>query len=107
MSDNSTSFSKRLWHEAEPLVTHGVIVVLLLLILTVIGLSIENMKHVFPGHADYLTLLEKGDIWVAAALLAMFGAYTLIRVAFRLFSNLKEEVIRPQVSITAGNEPTN
>lgn len=86
------SFPARFWHEAEPLVIHIGVVLLLEISLLLIGLSALGLEKLFPNHTESFNLIEQIDIWLALALLCLFGLFTLIRIIIRLVFGIAEEV---------------
>lgn len=85
-------FRQRVWQEAEPIIVHAIIVLLLEVSLLLVGLLTLGLEHIFPNQGAYFSIIEKVDIWLALALLCMFGLYTLIRVGIRLGKGVIEEV---------------
>jgi hypothetical protein len=49
------------------------------------------LERLFPKQEAYFSWIEKVDIWISLALLAMFGLYTLFRVGIRLVRGLLDE----------------
>ena len=90
MEDNN-SFWKKIWHEAEPIIAHVTIVLLLEISLLLIGLLLLCLQRLFPDQKGDFMWIKKIDIWVALALLSIFGIYTIIRVSIRLFKGIVEE----------------
>ena len=90
--DIETGFWRKIWKEAEPIIAHAVIIVVLEVSLLLIGLSTLALEHLFPKQEAYFSTLERVDIWVALALLCMFGLYTVARVGIRLFGGMREEI---------------
>jgi hypothetical protein len=84
-------FWQKLWQEAEPLVVHIVIVLLLEISLVLIGVLALALEHIFPKQEYYFSIFEKVDIWLSLGLLCLFGLYTLIRIAIRLTKGVLEE----------------
>jgi hypothetical protein len=91
---NKTSFPERFWQEAEPLVIHIGVVLLLEVSLLLIGLAALGLEKLFPNHTESFTLIEQIDIWLALALLCLFGLFTLIRIIIRLVFGIADEVRR-------------
>ena len=88
---NNRDFWQGVWREAEPIVAHAVVVLLLETSLLLIGLLTWLLERLFPKQEAYFSWIEKVDIWIALALLAMFGLYTLFRVGIRLVRGLLDE----------------
>jgi hypothetical protein len=88
---NRHEFWQKVWQEAEPIVVHIVIVLLLEISLVLIGLVALALEHIFPKQESYFSIFEKVDIWLSLALLCLFGFYTLIRIAIRLTKGVLEE----------------
>lgn len=91
---NRRSFPERFWQEAEPLVIHIGVVLLLEISLLLIGLAALGLEKLFPNHGESFNLIEQIDIWLALALLCLFGLFTLIRIIIRLVFGIAEEVRR-------------
>jgi hypothetical protein len=91
-SGQDRSFRQRVWQEAEPIIVHAIIVLLLEASLLLVGLLTLGLEYIFPTHESYFSVIEKVDIWLALSLLCMFGLYTLIRVGIRLGKGVIEEV---------------
>ena len=91
MDDNS-DFWKRVRREAEPIISHAIVVLLLELALLVIGILTLALENLFPKHETYFLIIEKIDIYIALLLLCMFGIYTLLIVGFRLYNGLCKEL---------------
>ena len=91
---NRPSFPERFWQEAEPLVIHIGVVLLLEISLLLIGLAALGLERLFPNHRESFNLIEQIDIWLALALLCLFGLFTLIRIVIRLVCGIAEEVRR-------------
>jgi hypothetical protein len=89
---NRGSFPARFWQEAEPLVIHIGVVLLLEISLLLIGLAALGLEKLFPNHRESFNLIEQIDIWLALALLCLFGLFTLIRIIIRLVFGIAEEV---------------
>jgi hypothetical protein len=90
--DQDRGFRQRVWQEAEPIIVHAIIVLLLEVSLLLVGLLTLGLEHIFPNQRAYFSVIEKVDIWLALALLCMFGLYTLILVGIRLGKGLIEEI---------------
>jgi len=88
-------FWQEVWREAEPIVAHAIVVLLLETSLLLIGLLAWLLEHLFPKQEVYFSWIEKVDIWTALALLSMFGVYTLLRVGIRLVRGLLDEWLAP------------
>ncbi|OFW09956.1 MAG: hypothetical protein A3G20_02065 [Acidobacteria bacterium RIFCSPLOWO2_12_FULL_59_11] len=69
---------------------------LLEVLLLVIGLLARLLGWLFPEQQLYVREFEKADLSVALLLLYMFGAYTVLRVAIRLFRGIEEELKAPR-----------
>jgi hypothetical protein len=67
------NFWQEVWQEAEPIVAHAIVVLLLETSLLLIGLLAWLLEHLFPKQEVYFSWIEKVDIWTALALLSMFG----------------------------------
>ena len=93
-TQSRTSFAERFWQEAEPLVIHIGVVLLLEISLLLIGLAALGLEKLFPNHRESFNLIEQIDIWLALALLCLFGLFTLIRIIIRLVFGIAEEVKR-------------
>lgn len=102
-TDNDQGFWRKIWKEAEPIIAHAVIILVLELSLLLIGLGTLALEHLFPKQESYFSTLEKVDIWMSLALLCMFGLYTVVRVGIRLFRGVQEEV-RKRSIIGKGGE---
>jgi hypothetical protein len=89
------NFWQEVWREAEPIVAHAIVVLLLETSLLLIGLLAWLLEHLFPKQEIYFSWIEKVDIWTALALLSMFGVYTLLRVGIRLVRGLLDEWLAP------------
>jgi hypothetical protein len=89
------NFWQEVWQEAEPIVAHAIVVLLLETSLLLIGLLAWLLEHLFPKQEVYFSWIEKVDIWTALALLSMFGVYTLLRVGIRLVRGLLDEWLTP------------
>ena len=89
------NFWQEVWREAEPIVAHAIVVLLLETSLLLIGLLAWLLEHLFPKQEVYFSWIEKVDIWTALALLSMFGVYTLLRVGIRLVRGLLDEWLTP------------
>ena len=89
------NFWQEVWREAEPIVAHAIVVLLLETSLLLIGLLAWLLEHLFPKQEVYFSWIEKVDIWTALALLSMFGVYTLLRVGIRLVRGLLDEWLAP------------
>ena len=89
--ENDQGFWRKVWQEAEPIIAHAVIIILLETSLLIIGLLTLGLEGLFPEQEEYFSLLKKVDIWVALALLCMFGFYTVIRAGIRLIKGIAEE----------------
>ena len=89
------NFWQEVWREAEPIVAHAIVVLLLETSLLLIGLLAWLLEHLFPQQEVYFSWIEKVDIWTALALLSMFGVYTLLRVGIRLVRGLLDEWLTP------------
>ena len=89
------NFWQEVWREAEPIVAHAIVVLLLETSLLLIGLLAWLLEHLFPQQEVYFSWIEKVDIWTALALLSMFGVYTLLRVGIRLVRGLLDEWLAP------------
>ena len=87
------------WHEAQPIVRHAGVVVLLELGVIAIGAGALLLQKLFPNQEYYLSWVEFLDVWLFLALLSMFGVYTLCIVALRLGRGIKEEVVRMRRSL--------
>jgi putative Mn2+ efflux pump MntP len=90
MSDN-TNLRSKLWGEIEPVVNHALTVLALEISLVLIGLIGLILGTILPDQKEYIDYLEIIDIWIALALLCMFGAYTIIRVLIRLLRGIRDE----------------
>ncbi len=90
MADNHRFWNK-IWYEAEPIIAHAIIVLLLEISLLLIGLLLLGLQRLFPNQEGDFLWIKKIDIWVALALLSIFGIYTIIRVGIRLFRGIVEE----------------
>ena len=90
MAEN-TALSSRIWREVEPIVNHAFTVLVLEISLLLIGLIGWILGWIFPDQKEYIAYIEKIDIWVALALLCLFGAYTITRVCIRLLRGIREE----------------
>lgn len=90
--DKDQGFWRKIWKEAEPIIAHAVIIVVLEISLLLIGLGTLALEHLFPKQESYFSTLEKVDIWMSLALLCMFGLYTIVRVSIRLFGGVQDEV---------------
>lgn len=91
-TDKDQDFWRKIWKEAEPIIAHAVIIVVLEISLLLIGLGTLALEHLFPKQESYFSTLEKVDIWMSLALLCMFGLYTIVRVSIRLFGGVQDEV---------------
>ena len=89
--EHNRNFWQGVWREAEPIIAHAVVVLLLDMSLLLIGLLVWLLERLFPKQEAYFSWIEKVDIWTALALLAMFGLYTLSRVGIRLVRGLFDE----------------
>jgi len=89
------NFWQEVWREAEPIVAHAIVVLLLETLLLLIGLLAWLLEHLFPKQEVYFSWIEKVDIWTALALLSMFGVYTLLRVGIRLVRGWLDEWLAP------------
>ena len=89
------NFWQEVWREAEPIVAHAIVILLLETSLLLIGLLAWLLEHLFPKQEVYFSWIEKVDIWTALALLSMFGVYTLLRVGIRLIRGLLDEWLAP------------
>jgi len=89
------NFWQEVWREAEPIVAHAIVILLLETSLLLIGLLAWLLEHLFPKQEVYFSWIEKVDIWTALALLSMFGVYTLLRVGIRLIRGLLDECLAP------------
>jgi hypothetical protein len=89
--ENNYSLWRKIWQEAEPIVIHAAIVLLLEFSLLLIGLVTLGLEYIFPKQEIYFSILEMVDIWLALILLCMFGLYTLICVGIRLAKGIREE----------------
>ena len=89
--ENNRNFWQGVWREAEPIIAHAVVVLLLDMSLLLIGLLVWLLERLFPKQEAYFSWIEKVDIWTALVLLAMFGLYTLFRVGIRLVRGLFDE----------------
>ena len=94
MSQFEESIGATLWEEAEPIIRHAVVVLVLEASFLVIGLCTRLLGFLFPEQRIYLHIIELVDIWLALALLSLFGVFTLLQVALRLYRSLKSEWIR-------------
>ena len=90
-SENNQTFRKKLWHEIEQIVIHGLAVLILEACLLVIGLATLLLEHIFSDHKSFFILFEQIDIIFALTLLCLFGLYTLLRLTIRLWKGIKEE----------------
>jgi hypothetical protein len=91
-TENTQGFWRKIWKEAEPIIAHAVIILILEGSLLLIGLGTLALEHLFPKQEAYFSALEKVDIWMSLALLCMFGLYTIVRVSVRLFGGVRDEV---------------
>lgn len=91
-TDDDQDFWRRIWKEAEPIIAHAVIILVLELSLLLIGLGTLALEHLFPKQESYFSTLEKVDIWMSLAVLCMFGVYTVVRVSIRLIGGVQDEV---------------
>lgn len=102
-NNNGQSFRRRIWREIEPIVNHAVAVLLLEISLLLLGLVTLALEHIFPKQEFYFSIIEKVDIWLALALLCLFGLYTLIIVSIRLFRAVRREAHTEISSSTEGS----
>jgi hypothetical protein len=93
----STPFRTKLWTEVEPIIIHGVIVLVALGFLILIGLLIQVMNVSFPDHRNIMINLETGDIFLTIALLSLYGLYTFVLVSRRLYRNIRSEFGVPAI----------
>jgi hypothetical protein len=87
----SKDFWQKVRHEAEPIVTHAIVVFILEGCLLLIGLMTLLLEFIFPKQESYFLIIEQVDIWLALALLCLFGFYTLIRIGIRLTRAVMKE----------------
>ena len=80
-----------IWDEVEPVVRHVIAVVILEGAVLVIGLFTRLLEYLFPDHKQYIEVIAIVDIWLALALLSLFGVFTLLLVGLRLFRSLHTE----------------
>ena len=78
-------------HETGPIVIHGITVLILEGFVLLIGVGLLVLKYFFPSHKAQLEFLEAADIWLALALVCLFGAYTLIVLVIRLTKGVLRE----------------
>jgi branched-subunit amino acid transport protein AzlD len=81
--------------EAGPIVRHAIVVLIIEGSLVLIGLGTKLLEYLFPEQKQYLQLIEILDVWLALALLSLFGIYTLLQVGMRLGRSLRSEWSRP------------
>ena len=70
---------------------HAVVVLLLEVFLLILGFLTLALEYIFPRQEFYFSIIEKVDIWIALALLCLFGLYTLAIVSIRLFGGILRE----------------
>ena len=90
--NNNHGFWQMIWQEAEPIIAHAAIVLVLESSFLIIGLITWCLERLFPTQETFFSRLEKADIWLALALLWMFGFYTFLRVGIRLVKGIWEEI---------------
>lgn len=90
---NKSSFLQKFWNEAEPLVIHIAIVLLVEFALLLVGLAALSLETLLPHLSWYFILIEYIDISVALVLLCVYGLYTLLRIIIMLTVNIVEEVV--------------
>lgn len=91
MEPTKKGFWEKLWEEVEPIATHSFCVLSLCLSLFLIAFILLVLEYIFPEKKEYLSYAKTIDIWVILVLLSLFGVYTIILVAGRLFRNIKNE----------------
>lgn len=89
-------FWSKAWREVEPLMTHLVVVLALVVSLAVVGVTIIGLgkliDRLMPNHlGGYILLIEQIDFWLIIACLVEFGLYTLAIIGIRLFKEIKNE----------------
>ena len=82
---------QKLWSEAEPIINHALIVILLELSLLVIGLLTHYMKMLMPEQVEVFSEVEKLDSWTSLVLLSLFASYTILLVFARLMRSVLGE----------------
>jgi hypothetical protein len=90
---NMSSFLQKLWNEAEPLIIHTGIILILELAILLVGLVALSLEKLFPNHSWYFNQIERIDILVALGVLCLFGLQTLIRIINRLMVSIVIEVV--------------
>lgn len=68
-TDKDQGFWRKIWKEAEPIIAHAVIIVVLEISLLLIGLGTLALEHLFPKQESYFSTLEKVDIWMTGVAL--------------------------------------
>ena len=89
---NNHGFWQRVGREAEPIMAHAIVVLLLEFSLLIIGVMAWILSLLFPKEDYYFSLFAKIDLWTGLAVLCMFGAYTVIRIGIRLLRGIKDEL---------------
>ena len=89
---NHHGFWWRVGQEAEPIMAHAIIVLLLEFSLLIIGVMVWILRQLFPTEDSYFSLFVKIDLWTALTVLCMFALYTLIRIGIRLCKGVKDEL---------------
>jgi hypothetical protein len=88
---SENTFWQRLCTEAEPILTHGLVVLLLESVLLAVGALLWILAKLFPSEEFYFSIIAKVDIWTALVVLSMFCICTVLRLAIRLARGVKEE----------------
>ncbi len=86
------SFRQKFWHEAEPLIIHIPVILILDIALLLMGLLALSLKKLFPEREWYFNMIEQVDIWLALVILFGFGLFTLIRIVIRMSVSIALEV---------------
>jgi H+/Cl- antiporter ClcA len=84
------------WREAEPITTHMFVVLILVFSLAIVGSVIIGLgklidKLVTNHLGEYTSYIERIDFWLIVACLVLFGLYTLVIIAIRLYHEVAHE----------------
>jgi len=87
-------FGRRLVAELEPLLRHGAAALKVVVMLLLLGGGVKLLDLLFPDKDGYVAVIETIDIWLAIAVLSIFGTFTILEVLLRSIAALRREFKR-------------
>lgn len=91
MANHEQNLRSHIRHEVEPIIVHGIAVLILEAFLILVGVGLLTLKRLFPDHASRFDFVEGVDISLVIALVCMFGVYTLVIIGIRLAKGIARE----------------